>query len=203
MNSPKVRAEKRRAPERRYKNELRGAWNMMTCSPEDPTGYLIAGHCYKDHGKQKKAIKVFNMGLNQVSIKHKEYEALRQGKQEAESRKNKRMDILGLLPLEIIHSIFDNYFDRNSITPYSRVCSTWRNIILNYSKFWERLYFGSVDPNSTPAPPHHMLLPSISQHVQEVEISYDRRIELLFRILRTANFSKMWSLKILQYKTSK
>ncbi|KAG2228359.1 hypothetical protein INT45_011151 [Circinella minor] len=142
MESSKVRTEISE-PKRKYKNELRRAWNMITCSSEHPTGYLIAGHCYKDHGKQEKAIEVFNMGLNHVPIKHKEYEALLQGKQEAESRKNCRMDILGQLPLEIVHYIFDNYFDQELITPCSRVCSTWRNIILDYSKFWKRISFGN------------------------------------------------------------
>ncbi|KAG2217991.1 hypothetical protein INT45_006245 [Circinella minor] len=200
MESPKVET-KTRASEGKYKNELRRAWNMITCSPKDPTGYLIAGHCYKDHGKQEKAIKVFNMGLNQVSTKHKEYEALRQGKQEAESRKNCRMDILGQLPLDIIHYIFDNYFDQDSITPYSRICSTWRNIVLDYSKFWKRISFGNRRSKNDMVSPHHMLLPSICQHVQEIEIICNSPLETLFELFRTIKFSKMRSLKIIQDRT--
>ncbi|KAI7853100.1 hypothetical protein BDC45DRAFT_536576 [Circinella umbellata] len=105
---------------------------MIISDPEDPTGYLLVGHWYKEKGNEEKAIEVFNMGLNQVSIKHKKYEALRQRKQKAESRKAKRMDILGQLPRERSHHIIDIYFDQEAITPYARICSTWRKIILNH-----------------------------------------------------------------------
>ncbi|KAI7851113.1 hypothetical protein BDC45DRAFT_608225 [Circinella umbellata] len=145
MESPKVRTETS-VPKRKYKNELRGAWDMIACSPEQPTGYLIAGHCYKHEG----------------------YKALLQGKQEAESRKNCRMDILGQLPLEIIHSIFDNYFDRDSITSCSRIPS-----------------------------PHHMLLPSISQHIEEIKIIHNSQLSAtLVELFRTTKFPKMRSLNI-------
>ncbi|KAG2228336.1 hypothetical protein INT45_011128 [Circinella minor] len=197
MESSKVRTEVS-VPERKYQKELRDAWSMITCSPEHPTGYLIAGHCYKDHGKQEKAIEIFNMGLNHVPIKHKEYEALLQGKQEAdESRKNCRMDILGQLPLEIIHYIFDNYFDQDSITPCSRVCSTWRNIILDYSKFWKRILFESHLSEDDELSPHHMLLPSISQHIEEIKIIHNSQLSAtLIELFQTTKFPKMRSLKI-------
>ncbi|KAG2225654.1 hypothetical protein INT45_012126 [Circinella minor] len=88
MESTKVRAGTRKY------EELQDAWDMIAFDPEDPTGYLTAGYCYKDQ------------------VTHYNYNALRQGKQEAKSRKTKRVDILSQLPLEITH--------QESITSYSR-----------------------------------------------------------------------------------
>ncbi|KAG2216465.1 hypothetical protein INT45_006536 [Circinella minor] len=198
MESTKVRAGTGVQIKRKYENELEDAWDMITSSPKDPTGYLIAGYCYKDKGKQEKAINVFNMGLNQVSITHKEYEALRQGKQEAESRKNKRMDILGQLPLDIIYLIFDDYFDQGSIIPYLHVCSRWHKIIVDYSKFWERMSFGNCSSKSEMVLPYYMLLPSICQHVQELEVFNKSHIATLFELFRINNFSRIRSLKVEQ-----
>ncbi|KAI7853678.1 hypothetical protein BDC45DRAFT_586354 [Circinella umbellata] len=181
----------------KYENELEVSRIMIEYVPDDPSGYLIAGHCYKEQGKQEKAIEVFNMGLKQASVMHKEYKALRQGKQEAESRKNKRMDILGQLPLEIIFYIID-HFDKETITPYLHVCLKWHKIILNYPKFWERMSFGNCSSKSEMVLPYYMLLPSICQHVQEIEMFNKSHITTLFKLFLTNNFSKIRSLKVEQ-----
>ncbi|KAG2227542.1 hypothetical protein INT45_002227 [Circinella minor] len=197
MEPPKVRAETWVQKEK-YKNELQDALDMIIFDSEDPTGYLLADHCYKEKGNKEEAIEVFNMGLKHVSVTHNNDEALCQRKQEAGSRKAKRMDILGQLPREISNHIIGTYFDQESITPCSRVCSTWRNIILNHSEFWKRMTIGKPTLNSKVISPYHMLLPSICQYVQEIEIFniINSRVTALFELFQTNNFSKIQSLKI-------
>ncbi|KAG2225649.1 hypothetical protein INT45_012121 [Circinella minor] len=191
MESTKVRAGTRK-----YEEELQDAWDMIAFDPEDPTGYLTAGYCYKDQRKQEKAIHVFNMGLKQVSVTHYNYDALRQRKQEAKSRKTKRVDILSQLPLEITHHIIDN-FDQESITLYSRICSSWRNIILKHSKYWERMTIAGWEYGHSTLLPF-MLLSSVSQYVQEIVVFIinSARVATLFKVFQTANFSKIRLLKI-------
>ncbi|KAI7858642.1 hypothetical protein BDC45DRAFT_531823 [Circinella umbellata] len=155
MESTKVGAGTGVQKRKDENDELHEAWDMMASDPEDPTEYL------------KKA-----------SVTHKEYEALRQGKKEAESHKNKCIDILSHLPLEITHRIIDNYFDQKSITPYSRISSSWRNIILNYSKYWERITIQWQDTttNEENILLPYMLLPSICQHSFDIICEYNGQV---------------------------
>ena len=100
---------------------------------------------------------------------------------------------MGQLPLEIALHIIGEYFDQKSITPYSRVCSTWRNTIIKYSEFWEQISFGTDLPilpgvEKEILPPY-MLLPSICQYIQELEIFDKSQV--------TNHFSKILLLKII------
>ncbi|KAG2225698.1 hypothetical protein INT45_012170 [Circinella minor] len=202
MESTKVRAGTGVQKGKYGNDELHEAWDMIASDPENSTRYLIAGHSYKEQRKQEEeeVINVLNMSLKQVSVTNKEYEALRQGKKEAESRKNKPIDILSQLPLEITHHIIDNYFDQKSIAPYSRVCSTWRNIILHHSKYWKRMIieWQDITTNEENTLLPYMLLPSICQHVKEIEIFNEPSVAKLTKLFKTNNFSKFQSLKIIR-----
>ena len=63
-----------------------------------------------------------------------QYDSLIKGKEEAKTRQDHRFDILGCLPYDIACSIIDKYFSQDQLVQYSRICSTWRSLIINYPK---------------------------------------------------------------------
>ncbi|KAG2219273.1 hypothetical protein INT45_000049 [Circinella minor] len=151
--------------------QLNDANHMIYLVPRSPVGYLRAGRIYIDYGYQQRAFILFSRGLQLVPQTDEHYDLLTQGKNEALSRAKKRFDILSRLPLDIRHEIIDNYFSRKELTQFTRVCSSWRKMIINYSKLWKQIL--AVEWNDKPKEgeiPVHTLLPSISQHIQELEL---------------------------------
>ena len=118
----------------KYEEELQDAWAMILLAPKNLVGYICAGYRYINQGFQEQAISVFNKGLKQVLKTDVQYDSLIKGKEEAKARQDCRFDILGCLPYDIAYSIIDKYFSQDQVVQYSRICSTWRSLIINYPK---------------------------------------------------------------------
>ncbi|KAI7850428.1 hypothetical protein BDC45DRAFT_243846 [Circinella umbellata] len=179
------------------KEQLNDANYMIYLAPKSSVGYLRAGRLCIDYGYQHRAFFIFSRGLQLVPRSDEQYDLLTQGKNEAQSRAKKRFDILSRLPLDVRHEITDNYFSQKELTPFTRVCSSWREMIINDSKLWKQIH--AVEWNDKPKEgdiPVHTLLPSISHHIQELELPLNSKTSRYMNNIPTSNFENLQSMKI-------
>ena len=135
---------------------------MTIVFPKGPVGYLRT----VDQGLQRQASMIFHSGLKQVPEADEDYGLLIQEKQEAQKRYNNRFDILRRLPLDIVYHIIDQYFSQKELVRYTCICSSWRKLIINYSKI--RTHVHANEWNDTPKEDTtsvYTILSSVSQHI--------------------------------------
>ena len=170
---------------------------MILLAPKDSLGYLRAGRRCIEHGYQKISFMIFHKGLKEVPETDENYRLLIQGKQEAEARYNNRFDILSRLPLDTVYGTINQYFSREELVQFTRVCSFWRNLILNYPKIWTHVRTderndttkeGTISVNT--------LLPSIGQHIQKLELPQNPKTVRYIDCIPTSNFKNLQSIKI-------
>ncbi|KAI8144382.1 hypothetical protein BJV82DRAFT_667590 [Fennellomyces sp. T-0311] len=123
---------------------LEDAETMIRLSSTSPLGYLRAGNVYTTSGQAHMAVDIYKQGLAMVPAANLEWVILRVCKQQASSRKRARFDIVGKLPLEIVHKIFENVDDIAMCTAVPLV-----------SKYVQHLAFGG--PSSSNALDMHYL----------------------------------------------
>ncbi|KAG2219281.1 hypothetical protein INT45_000057 [Circinella minor] len=118
------------ARKHKYQEELENAWAMINFAPKNPTGYLIVGRRYIDQGLQERAIEVFNKGLKSVSFSDSNYELLQDGKIRAQKKSKHRIDIVNLLPFDLVSSIM-KYVDPETVAESTLVSKNWNQKLLN------------------------------------------------------------------------
>ncbi|KAI7848692.1 hypothetical protein BDC45DRAFT_522462 [Circinella umbellata] len=181
----------------RFEKELQDLSTMITHNPEDPTYYLSAGRRYAELGQQKEAIKIFDTGLEKVPETHTEYKQLREEKNKAQLRQDHLIDIFGRFSYDIAYLFVDTYFSQQEAAELTRVSSTWRKIILSHPKIWRRID-GHAEwnkPKKTISPFH--LLPSISHHVQELQLPKHQPTNSYIKCIQNCDFKQLEWLKIM------
>ncbi|KAI9268926.1 hypothetical protein BDA99DRAFT_337362 [Phascolomyces articulosus] len=196
-----------------YDKELQDASAMIKFAPHDPTGYLITGRRYAQQGFPKRAIKIFNKGLEQAlelphqtttaatTDKKQTYLLLLQEKQRAQKQWDDQSGhFFAFISYDLICCIID-FLPQESIIECLLVSSTWRDWILSYPKPWRHAFHDATNKNSTIkengiAPIPYPILPSVSQHVEYLAIPPDRHGMQYLDLIQTKNFSNLLSLKI-------
>ena len=181
----------------RFERELQDLLSMITHSPQDPENYLSAGRRYAELGQQKEAIKIFTTALEKVPETHTQYELLRQEKEKAQLRQDHLTDIFGRFSYDITYLFVDNYFTQQEAAKYTRVCSAWRKKILSHPKIWKRIDGHAEWDKPTKDITPFLLLPSISQHVQELQLPKHQRMASYLNCIRKCNFKHLEWLKII------
>ncbi|KAG2215657.1 hypothetical protein INT45_008405 [Circinella minor] len=180
----------------RFEKELQDLSSMITHDPKDPTHYLSVGRRYAELGQQKEAIQIFNTGLEKVPETHTDYKQLQQEKEKAQLRQDHLIDIFGRFSYDIAYLFVDTYFSQQEAAEYTRVSSTWRKIILSHPKIWRRID-GHAEwnkPKKTISP--FLLLPSISHHIQELQLPKHQPTNSYFECIRDCDFKQLEWLKI-------
>ncbi|KAI8144389.1 hypothetical protein BJV82DRAFT_667596 [Fennellomyces sp. T-0311] len=87
---------------------LEDAMQMIQCVPTSASGYLRAGSIHMTNGKPGLAADNFKQGLETVPKSHPQYNLLQYENGVAALRSRSRFDIIGKLPLELLHKILVN-----------------------------------------------------------------------------------------------
>lgn len=101
------------------------------------------------------------------------------------------------LPLDITYRIIDQHFSLKELVQFTRVCSFWRKLIINYSKIW--IHVRANEWNDTPKEGTisvYTLSPSIGQHIQELELPQNSKALRYIDCIHTSNFKSLQSIKI-------
>lgn len=98
----------------RYDKTVKDRVMIIKNMPYDPEAYLYVGCRYIEQGFQKRAIDIFNDGLEQVPETDAYHDSLQQRKQEAQKRLDTRFDFFAHLPYDIICRIIDNFIPQEA-----------------------------------------------------------------------------------------
>ena len=181
----------------RFEKELQDLSSMIDHDPQDPTNYLSAGRRYAGLGQQKEAIKIFTTALEKVPETHTQYELLRQEKEKAQLRQDHLIDIFGRFSFDIAYLFVDKYFTQQEAAEYTRVCHAWRKIILSHPKIWRRIDGHAEWDKPTKGITPFLLLPSVSKHVQELQLPKHQQTTSYLNCIRKCNFKHLEWLKII------
>ncbi|KAI9272753.1 hypothetical protein BDA99DRAFT_275109 [Phascolomyces articulosus] len=181
------------AQRKRYDKELEDGKTLMIYAPQDPTGYLCVGRHYAYQGFQKQAIDTFSNGLKNIPITNIQYDALIKAKQQAEARQLNSFDILTRLSYDISCCVID-CLPQETVSECSRVSRTWRKLILEYPKVWRSISINSF--NKKQALPLYMLLPYVSQHVEDLSLPCQESMDKVLNLVDENDFSNLRSLQL-------
>ncbi|KAI9492526.1 hypothetical protein BDB00DRAFT_428859 [Zychaea mexicana] len=109
------------------------------------------------------------------------------------------IDIFTRLPYDVALLIID-LLQQHAVAECTRVCSAWRALVLDYSKPW--CHIEATSWGRTRALPPYKLLPSVSQHVQEIRLLFSNQALNCIKLLRTENFHNLRVLHIQERKQS-
>ncbi|KAI7857531.1 hypothetical protein BDC45DRAFT_565991 [Circinella umbellata] len=190
----------------RYDNQLQDAKKLMAYAPHDLAGYLYAGQRYSDLGYQKRAIKIFEEGLNKIPFcfssssslnQQGHYQELQQARLTAKRRDNYRRDMLVCLPYDVSCCVLDE-LSQQTLAHCTRVSSTWRNLVLNYPNIWHHMDVATFDVKKQmdDVIPVYRLLPTIADHIQELVLPEEKQLKDYLDLIRTNNFRNLCSLQI-------
>ena len=88
---------------------------------DDPETYLYVGRWYIEHGFQKRAIDIFNDGLEQVPETDPYRNSLQQKQQQTEKRLDTRFDFFAHLSYDILCRIIDSFIPQEAACQCLRV----------------------------------------------------------------------------------
>ncbi|KAI9248385.1 hypothetical protein EDC94DRAFT_625133 [Helicostylum pulchrum] len=126
------------------KSAIEDAGRIVKILPTDARGYLRGGKLFCLQKQYAKAIKLYTHGLRKVDPKDPKYTMLVDMKAKAEKATQPRpsMDIMTMLPYDVIGSIFSYLtFDRR--VQCLAVSKKWREFGLRWSGMWRNLEFGN------------------------------------------------------------
>lgn len=112
---------------------LADAYTMMDIAPYSPLGYLRAGDVVSLRGQYGSAIEMYDDGIERASRSHPHYAQLVKAREAAYEKKNKRIDFISKLPLDVVVlNITPRILQRRTRfhlgkpCTYFDVCRSWR-----------------------------------------------------------------------------
>lgn len=181
-----------------YDKEIQDAYSIIANAPQDPTGYLHAGCRYSEQGFQKRAIDIFNKGLNHVSNTDEQYNVLLHEKNRAQKRLDHRIDFFTTTSYDIVCHIID-FIPQEALFRCSRVSSAWRSLVLNYPRPWRQIrYSDNLFTKKDGMLSLFGFLPFVSHHIKElVGLPQEQeRAARYINLIKFNNFSKLYSLQV-------
>ncbi|KAI9319129.1 hypothetical protein BX666DRAFT_1428700 [Dichotomocladium elegans] len=146
-----------------FRKALRLSERMVDGAPTSPRGYLWAGTIYMMRGMMGKAITYFQRGMDNASRFDHLYIKLKQKRLEAERRRDARMDVILLLPYDILSCVLP-YLSTLDLMVCIEVSSLWRERILRCPEAWS-----CVDITDESVVP---ILGTIGPYVQQLQARF-------------------------------
>ncbi|KAI8140833.1 hypothetical protein BJV82DRAFT_658865 [Fennellomyces sp. T-0311] len=138
---------------------------MVQIAPRSPAGYLRAGELYSMAGNQLHAIGVCEQGI--TAVDERDQNLLRECHDRAQALLDKRVDIIGQLPLDILPIIMEE-FDLRELLTMLTISRAWRSQLRECSDLWRaiELYRGQ---NITRY--HLSTLEAVGPHIMEIKLN--------------------------------
>ncbi|KAI7853254.1 hypothetical protein BDC45DRAFT_606809 [Circinella umbellata] len=115
------------------------AKTMIEYAPTLPQGYLCFGKLLTMQGKQARASKVYQEGLEKVSTNDPAYGQLLQAEKMADEKNNHCFDLVSALPLELKDAIVILLLEEERANLFN-VSTTWSRWLENCPKAWKYIY---------------------------------------------------------------
>ncbi|KAG2217248.1 hypothetical protein INT45_012196 [Circinella minor] len=115
------------------------AETMIKYAPTLPQGYLCFGKLLSMQGKQTRALKVYQEGLEKVPTNHLAYGQLLQAKKMVDEKNNQHFDLVSALPLEIKDEIVFLLSEEERSNLFD-VSTTWSQWLENCQEAWKFIY---------------------------------------------------------------
>ncbi|KAI9272950.1 hypothetical protein BDA99DRAFT_499617 [Phascolomyces articulosus] len=147
---------------------LRDAHRIMSCAPMVATGYLRAGQLYSLSSHYKKAILVYEQGIDTVSYDDSPlWTILLERYNEAKEKMNQRIDFFKTLPYDVMCLVID-WLPFDTIMEMLFVSRIWRDRIATCAKAWSNMQVSSASYHQLENA--MMTLSHINQHIQKLEL---------------------------------
>ncbi|KAI8147987.1 hypothetical protein BJV82DRAFT_575124 [Fennellomyces sp. T-0311] len=114
---------------------LDDAMLMIQYVPTSTAGYLRAGSIHISNGKPSLAAENYRQGLQAVLESHPKYRLMLVKKNAAQLAAQSRFDIVGNLPLELLHKVLA-YLHPEHVWMCLNVCLKWRNQVSRCDTWW-------------------------------------------------------------------
>ena len=144
-----------------FKKALRIAWGLIYVHPKSPTGYLCAGNLHLMQGRTLAAIDMYQEGLQQVPTSDNKYCLLVDQLQRAKEERDQRIDIVSMLPFDLMSPILSRLNMPELITCLD-ISRAWRARVLQCTDAWRRLEVNSKYEMS--------LVKAVSEHIRHLKI---------------------------------
>ncbi|KAG2217235.1 hypothetical protein INT45_012694 [Circinella minor] len=143
------------------------AETMIKYAPTLPQSYLCFGKILSMQGKQKRALKVYQEGLEKVPTNHLAYGQLLQAKKMADEKNNQHFDLVSALPLEVKDEIVKLLSEAERSNLFD-VSTTWSQRLENCQEAWKYIY-NDHDHNGDIAV--SQVLSKIAKHINHLTIT--------------------------------
>ena len=154
-----------------FDKAVQDAKKIIEYAPEWSIGYLRLGSLLHMQGKQSAAIIIYEEALTIVSPQDPDYEQLAQDKKKAEEKSKRCVDMITMLPIELVHDIFKYLPDTTKVIACIDVSKEWHEKISQSSMLWRRLLDDFDECDNETATLVARAIPHIAQHVKNLTIS--------------------------------
>ncbi|KAI7847606.1 hypothetical protein BDC45DRAFT_341840 [Circinella umbellata] len=153
------------------------AETMIKYAPILPQGYLCFGQLLSMQGKQKRASKVYQEGLEKTPTNVLAYEHLLQAKKRVDEKSNQHFDLLSALPIEIKDEIVRLLSEEERLNLFG-VSTTWSKRLENCQEAWKYIYNGDlVVPRILPKIAKRINHLAITATMEELWLKYLEQLE--------------------------
>ncbi|KAJ8654299.1 hypothetical protein O0I10_009994 [Lichtheimia ornata] len=172
---------KTRAIRGEFDTALDDAATMQQLAPASALGYLRGGYVYDMRGLRREAIRVYDEGLNHVSMDDPAYQLVVNAKSSSEEALNHRFDILDKLSPDLLMNIVPRFVGNDPLSsdeeyPYLNVSKRWHHLIPPIANF----HFIIKQPKTLDQGHDHLV--SVSRHVKTLTLqSCPKTINRLFQ----------------------
>ncbi|KAG2215969.1 hypothetical protein INT45_001285 [Circinella minor] len=143
------------------------AKTMIEYAPSLAQGYLCFGKLLSMQGKQKKASKVYEEGLEKVATNDLAYGQLLQAKKRVDEKSNYHFDLVSALPIEIMDEIVKLLSEEERPNLFD-VSTIWSQRLENCQEAWKYIYNDhGHDGNMAVS----RVLPKIDKHINHLAIT--------------------------------
>ena len=172
----------------------RDAETMIKYAPTLPHGYLCFGKLLSMQGKQARALKVYQEGLDKVPTNNLAYGQLLQAKKTVAKKNNQHFDLVSALPLEVKDEIVKLLSEEERLNLFD-VSTTWSQRLENCQKAWKYIY---NDHGSDGAIAVSQVLSKIAKHINHLTITaINREVWLKYlEVLENGHFRNLKSLEL-------
>ena len=164
-----------------FEEAVKDAKEIIKYAPERSIGYLRLGNLLHMQGKQSAAITLYDEALAKISNQDEGYQQLIQDKKKAEEKHKQHVDMITMLPSELVDAIFEYLPETTKVIACMDVSKPWRKRIVQSQTIWRTIWshFGEMDNKS--APLLIRAIPHIAHHVKDLTIDRsDMEIEQMY-----------------------
>ncbi|KAI7847050.1 hypothetical protein BDC45DRAFT_576259 [Circinella umbellata] len=158
-----------------FNKAIQDANEIIKYAPESGIGYLRLGNLLHMQGRQSAAIILYEEALTKISKQDPDYQQLVKDKKKAEEENKKRVDMITMLPIELVYDIFQHLPETTKAVACMDVSRGWREKISQCQILWRTILdnFDGCDNGS--AVLISRVVPHIAHHVKNVTISMENK----------------------------